>query len=302
MHLFRKKKQEQKQPSPVAPALPRQVPAGHFYSPVPNLAEVRQDRQRIFNYQVPETPGVDLNDEGQKRMLEDLAKVYPGIPFKPEKQPRLRYYFENEYYAYFDGVMLYCMMKHLAPSRYIEIGSGFSSCVALDTDELFLERSTEFTFIEPFPERLKSLISEDDRRITIHEKRLQDIDLSVFETLKTGDILFVDSTHVSKTGSDVNMIIFDILPLLASGVYVHIHDIFFPFEYPESWILEGCAWNEDYIVRAFLQYNSRFDIVLFNSYASYFHRDFIVKNLPLALDAGDSGKSFVGGGLWLRKR
>ena len=82
--------------------------------------------------------------------------------------------------------------------------------------------------------------------------KLQDVDLKEFDKLKSGDVLFIDSTHVSKIGSDVNYLFFEILPRLHRGVYIHIHDIFYPFEYPKDWIDEGRAWNENYILRAFL--------------------------------------------------
>jgi hypothetical protein len=138
--------------------------------------------------------------------------------------------------------------------------------------------------------------------VTIYEKRLQDMDYEIFSTLKDGDILFVDSTHVTKTDSDVNNIIFEILPRIASGVYIHFHDIFFPFEYPEVWVYQGRSWNEDYILRAFLEYNTKFEIILFNSYASYYFWEYIEKNMPLALEGFREKRTFVGGGFWIRKK
>jgi len=109
-----------------------------------------------------------------------------------------------------------------------------------------------------------------------------------------GDILFVDSTHVSKLGSDVNWIFFEILPRLRSGVLVHIHDVFYPFEYPEPWSLEGRSWNEVYILRAFLEYNNQFKILLFPSYAQIFYEQWFRENMPLVLENR-------GGCMWLRK-
>src|SRR5690606_1842332 len=189
------------------------------------------------------------------------------MPFKAEKSEGLRYYFENSAYAYSDAIHLYCMLRHLKPRKLIEVGSGHSSCVTLDTNELFLGGSVETTFIEPYPELFMSLIKESDRaKINIVPTRLQDVDLSLFETLQANDILFIDSTHVSKINSDVNYIFFEILPRLASGVYIHFHDIFFPFEYPKAWVYEGRAWNEAYILRAFLQYNNAFSVVLMNTF------------------------------------
>jgi len=278
------------------------VPPGHFYSPIPDVDSIKVDSKRIFKRDLEHIPGIDLNDSVQKQFLEKVSEHYSEIPFKDEQIEGLRYYFQNEYYGYFDGTILYGMLRYLKPKRYIEIGSGFSSALSLDTDELFLDSSVEFTFIEPYPERLKSLLRGDEPNVTIYEKRLQDVDLAVFSSLEAGDILFIDSTHVTKTDSDVNHILFEILPKVASGVYIHFHDIFYPFEYPEGWVYQGRSWNEDYILRAFLQYNTDFEIVLFNSYASYYYWDYILEHLPLALTDRDQKPEFVGGGFWMRRK
>jgi hypothetical protein len=105
----------------------------------------------------------------------------------------------------------------------------------------------------------------------------------------------VDSTHVAKVGSDVNHILFEVLPSLRSGVYVHFHDIYFPFEYPKEWVYQGRAWNEAYVLRAFLQHNDAYEIVLFGSFLSAFHRPWLAERMPLV--ARNPGSS-----LWLRKR
>lgn len=187
------------------------------------------------------------------------------------------------------------MLRHLMPKKVIEIGSGFSSCATLDTNEMFFNGSLELTFIEPYPDLLMSLIKkEDTKNINVIPQRLQDVELSEFETLEANDILFIDSTHVSKINSDVNLIFFEILPVLSSGVYIHFHDIFFPFEYPKHWIYEGRAWNEIYMLRAFLQYNSNFSIVLMNTFMEHFHEPFFREEMPLCLKNR-------GGSIWVRK-
>jgi hypothetical protein len=138
------------------------------------------------------------------------------------------------------------------------------------------------------------LTPADAKQITLLETPLQEVPLSTFEALEANDILFIDSTHVCKTGSDVNRLIFEILPRLQAGVYIHIHDMFYPFEYPKSWVLEGRAWNELYLVRAFLQNNDTFEIAAFNNYLTLMHRDWFQQHMPLCLKN-------TGGSLWLRK-
>jgi hypothetical protein len=165
----------------------------------------------------------------------------------------------------------------------------------LDTNDGFCGGQVNVTFVEPHPDRLFSLLREDERhRYTTITRPVQDVDLDLFTALSANDILFVDSSHVSKVGSDVNHLMFHILPALANDVVVHFHDVFYPFEYPKEWVYEGRAWNEDYLLRAFLQYNATFQILLFNSYLAQFHRCLLATCMPLALKN-------TGGSLWLRK-
>jgi hypothetical protein len=187
------------------------------------------------------------------------------------------------------------MIRHLKPGKIIEAGSGFSSGVILDTNELFMGNAARCSFIEPYPARLKTLLKKDDKeKVSIYEKKLQEMPVEVFSELRENDILFIDSTHVSKFNSDVNYLIHVILPELANGVYIHFHDIFYPFEYPETWLLEGRAWNEQYILRAFLEYNTRFKIVLFNTYLEWKLKDELEERFPLIYKN-------TGGSIWIKK-
>ncbi len=268
---------------------------GHFYSPIPSLDEIRQDDARIFKDPSRTIAGVDLRENAQLELIKSFAGYYAELPFRAEAQPGLRYYFDNPAFGHSDAIFLFCMIRHAKPKRMIEVGSGYSSCVALDTNELFFGNSIQTTFIEPFPELLDSHVTAEDRkRIRILPHRLQDIAIDEFQELQANDILFIDSTHVSKVNSDVNRLFFEILPALSSGVYIHIHDVFFPFEYPREWIYGGRAWNELYILRAFLQYNARFQIELMNSFLQRYHRDFFESEMPLCLEN-------PAGSIWLRK-
>lgn len=271
------------------------APAGHYSSPIPSLDEVRLREKEIFSATLREIPGVDLNEKEQLSLLGHFTKLYDELPFKSHRTSGLRYYFDNNLYSYSDAIILYCMIRHLRPKQIIEIGCGHSSCVILDTNELFFDNSISCTFIDPHPESFRSLIKKDDeRRVTLIAANLQDTDLTVFSGLDQNDILFIDSTHVSKVGSDVNRIFFDILPLLKSGVYVHFHDVFYPFEYPKEWIYQGRAWNESYLLRSFLQYNCAFRVVLFNTYLEQFHEDVFREEMPLCLKNR-------GGSIWIKR-
>ena len=271
------------------------VPPGHFYSPVISVEEARRDERRIFDTVPRELLGISLNESKQLDLLEEFEAIYSSIDFPTTKSTTHRYYFENPAYSYSDAIMLNCMMRRVRPKRVIEVGSGYSSCAMLDTNELFLNRSVRFTFIEPYPDLLKSLVRKDDlSAINIIEARLQDVSVDEFSSLSADDILFIDSTHICKTGSDVNFLLFEILPRLKSGVYIHIHDIFYPFEYPREWIFGGRSWNEVYALRAFLQFNEAFKIVMMNTFLEHFHEQRFAARMPLCLKN-------TGGSIWLRR-
>jgi predicted O-methyltransferase YrrM len=270
------------------------VPSGHFYSPIPALSQIEADKENIFAVP-PEIRGVNLNESHQLELLELFRKYYPEQPFTAKKTANRRYFYENPNYSYADAIVLYSMIRYLRPRRIIEVGSGYSSCAMLDVNELFFDNSISFTFIEPYPQLLRSLLKEGDRdRIQILGHRIQDVDANVFRELGESDILFIDSSHVSKTGSDVNYIVFKVLPLLKAGVYIHFHDVKYPFEYSMDWIQEGRSWNETYMLRAFLQYNHTFDIEFFATYLLHTHREIFESDLPLCLKD-------EGGNIWLKK-
>ena len=120
--------------------------------------------------------------------------------------------------------------------------------------------------------------------------------MDVFATLERGDILFLDTTHISKTGSDVNHELFEILPRLSSGVVIHFHDIFADFDYPEDWIYDqNRSWNELYVLRAFLMYNESFEIIYANDAFAAARSELISEKCPQILEN-------QGAGLWLRKK
>lgn len=273
----------------------RHVPPGHFYSPMPSVDDVKRDADRLFAPPPPTLPGIELHEDRQLDLLDEITGYYADLSFPVKQSPGHRYWYENSMYTYSDAVFLYGMLRHARPKRIVEVGSGFSSAAMLDTIDRHLDGQVDCTFIEPYPERLRSLLRpEDVARVTILEQRAQDVDPETFLALEPDDILFIDSSHAMKIGSDVNHLLGEVLPLLRVGVYVHVHDIFYPFEYPEKWALEGRAWNEAYALRAFLAFNDAFEIVLFNTFLERFHRELFERDMPLCLVN-------TGGSIWLRR-
>lgn len=124
---------------------------------------------------------------------------------------------------------------------------------------------------------------------------MEHLPLDFFSNLAANDILFIDSSHVGKIGSDVLYELFEILPRLQEGVIIHFHDVFYPFEYPREWVESfHWAWNETYFLHAFLQYNQTFKILFFNDYLAKLFPNLLEKATPLALKN-------TGGSLWMRK-
>ena len=256
---------------------------GHYYSPIPAMDDIRARAERIFDRSLRDLPGINLNVERQLKTLETIRNFYPEQPFTRDPQPGFRYYFNNGAYGHGDGIFLYGMMRLAQPRQIIEIGSGHSSHLMLDVNDRFFEGRLKLTFIEPYDERLRSRLREEDcTTARIIAAPVQDVPVTLFDELEANDILFVDSSHVAKIGSDVNHIFFEILPRLKRGVYVHFHDMVYPFEYPEKWIEASWFWNEAYLLRAFLQFNSSFEIVVWNNFLLRFHRDRL-ESMPYTL-------------------
>jgi hypothetical protein len=270
------------------------VPPGHYYSPIVDPAELISARH-MERAPFDRLLGVDLNEQGIMATFDRLARHFDEIDFPEAKAPTHRYYFQNDFYNYGDAMLLSAMVREFQPPRIIEVGSGFSSAVLLDTLDAMNAGQIKCTFIEPYPERLRLLLrTQDERRVEIIESPIQSVPLSIFEGLEAGSLLFFDTTHISRTGSDVNHEIFQILPRLKPGVIVHFHDVFDQFEYPASWVLkDNRSWNELYLLRAFLMFNQKVEIILFN--------DLIAHRYPQRLRAAsEKAARNAGGGLWLR--
>lgn len=266
---------------------------GHYYSPIPNLHEIKENEQNLFSRK-KKISGVEINEENQLSLFNDFLGSFKSFYQLIHEKKELRYYTKNGFFEFFDAATLYSILKRFKPKRIIEVGSGFSSSVMLDTRDK-LNLNMELTFIEPFPDRLNHLLTEEDKaNSTIIVSKVQDVHLDIFKNLEAGDILFIDSSHVSKIGSDVNYLIFEVLPELKEGVIIHFHDIFFTFEYPKEWLYKGYYWNEAYILRSFLQYNKSFSIMYWNDFIYQKQQDKL-KDEYLSMTGS------FGGSLWLKK-
>ena len=253
---------------------------GHFYSPLTSGNDIR----RALAWQDP--PGVELNESSQLA----LAASFRPVLEAPEPGPRYRE--PIDMFGHADAAVYRAILGYLRPSRIIEVGSGFSTAVALDeADRNPSLAGLEMICVEPYPQRLLALLRPSDH-VTLLRCPVQDVSLEAFDKLGAGDILFIDSSHVAKAGSDVTWLLLQVLPRLAPGVAVHLHDIFWPFTYRADWLEERRDWNEAYFLNAFLSGNASWEILLFSSWLWHQHADMIPARI-----AGDHP-----GSIWLRKK
>lgn len=241
----------------------------------------------------PAIGGIDFRFDDQVQLINDLAQYWYGIPHDAVEGWR---YHSSMMFQPPDAMVYHAMLRHFRPNRVIESGSGFTSALALDTRDRFMP-DLELTFIEPHPDhRLDALIRDTDRsNCQIYPQPIQDVSLDLFDKLQAGDFLFADTAHVAKTGSEVNWIVFNVLPRLAAGVIVHFHDVFWPFEYPTDWLEDGRSYSEIYLLRALMMYNDTFEVLLFSNWAWKERRE-LFDALPGNYPGGPPGS------LWLRKR
>lgn len=253
---------------------PPYVAPGHFYSPLTSSEDIR----RAQSWK-PEAPGVDRNGDAQLALAHKLA----GTVGEPPPGPRWSEGPDNRMFGGADASVYRAMLGWLHPRRIIEAGSGYSTMIALD-------EGYPVTCIEPYPDRLLSLVRPGDP-MRLLRQTVQDVPVDLFTELGAGDILFIDSSHVAKAGSDVCWLLLHVLPRLQPGAVVHLHDIFWPFEYPVAWLREHRDWTEDYLLHAFLSGNISWKILWFSSWIWRCHPEVVPEHL-LADDPGS---------IWLRR-
>lgn len=267
-------------------------PKGNHTSPIVNITDIRKREKDIFRISAKEDMQIELHMDEQIDLLHQFSEKGDILPFHNAEMHNMRFHQrkDNDMFSASAAHVLSHMVVHFHTKKIIEVGSGFSSAAMLDIQERVENSILKLTFIEPYPARLKALLRDGDN-VALYEQTLQEVDLNIFRELEANDILFIDSSHVVKTGNDVNVILFQILPLLNKGVIIHFHDIPFPFEYPEKWIYEGRNWNEVYIIRAFLQYNNAFRILFWEDSIRFWDEEGLItlrENIDRKLLSGSS--------------
>jgi len=228
----------------------------HYYEPLFDDRKLKLplDKDRSL-------PGIKWNDEEQLSLLEKFNYQDELNKIPLDKADELSFSFNNPSFGPGDAEYLYCMIRHFKPSRIIEIGSGYSTLMAKEASENNkIENSLykcEQICIEPY-----EMPWLEKTGVQVIRKLVENVDVSFFSSLQKNDILFIDTSHVLKNGSDVTYYYMSVLPQLNPGVIIHIHDIFLPEEYPEEWVMKMHRfYNEQYILRAFMSFNDSFRIL-----------------------------------------
>jgi predicted O-methyltransferase YrrM len=268
----------------------------HFYQPVPDTRELPENLWQRRS----ELAGINMNEHRQLSLLDQFAANYAAEYRQfPLDRPNIahQYFVNNGAFESVDGEILYCMIRHFKPKRIFEVGSGNSTYLAAQAVQRNVAEghSCELVAFEPYPnEVLRAGFSGLTRLETI---KAQEIALEEFQALGAGDILFIDSSHVLKIGSDVQYLYLEVLPRLRPGVFIHVHDIHLPAEYQRSWVMDRhIFWNEQYLLQAFLIANLEFEVQWAASYMHLRHPD----RLEAAFSSYNRATRWPGS-FWMRK-
>jgi len=247
----------------------------HYYQPMINpkkylTKSLRDDRELL---------GVDINAEEQLNLLSKFNYNEELLEFPLDKRKDYEYFYNNSNYSSGDAEYLYNIIRHFKPNRIIEIGSGYSTLMVRNAISNNKLEETNYTCHHICIEPYEALWLEELGVELIREK-VEKLDKSIFQNLKSNDILFIDSSHIIRPQGDVLFEYLEILPSLKSGVLVHVHDIFTPKDYLDEWVYGHFFWNEQYIVEAFLTFNSEFRIIGALNYLAHNHRKELAEKCP----------------------
>lgn len=268
----------------------------HYYQPIPDSRELSAALWSTYS----SMSGVDLNERFQMELLHTFESLFRSEYncFPPSSDDPLRFHFDQASFCSVDAEILYCMIRHFKPRRMIEVGSGMSTLLAAEAirKNEVEGYSCSFTAIEPYP---RQFLRHGVPGLTeLLEAKVQSVPIERFCALEANDIVFIDSSHVVKIGGDVVYEFLDLLPRLKPGVIVHYHDIFLPAEYPKSWVLDDRRfWTEQYLLQAFLAFNSAFEVLMAASFLHIHHS----ADLKAAFSSYDPANVWPGS-FWMRHK
>jgi len=263
----------------------------HYYEPLFNTKylkkSLREDRA---------LPGIDFNLEEQLDILSRFHFNDELIKFPLEKRKDTEFYYNNESFKSGDAEYLYNAVRLFQSKKIVEIGSGISTLMiinAIKQNKLDNSRyECEHICIEPYGADWL-----DKTNVRIIRRKCEDVDKQIFTELEQNDILFIDSSHIIRPQGDVLFEYLEVLPILKSGVLVHIHDIFTPKDYLDEWV-GVMFWNEQYLLEAFLTFNNEFKIIGALNYLMHNHFNELSKKCPILRNERDREP----GSFWIMKK
>jgi predicted O-methyltransferase YrrM len=241
-----------------------------FYSDIPTLEEIDSS----FEWRFPDGPYNSAEIFNPDTLMQHLETIDPyaeefAPPIEGDVNAPSGFFWSNPAFSFSDAMSYYCMLRHVKPAHVLEVGSGFSTLVALEA--LKKNGSGRLTCIEPYPKRWLESMQD---LLTLHRSPVQSFEPDFFNsTLSAGDVLFIDSTHTVKAGSDCLHLYLRILPELQKDVTVHAHDIYLPFPLARRQATRHVYWTEQYLLYAYLLDNPRAEVIFGSSYHANFNRD-----------------------------
>lgn len=265
----------------------------HYYDPF-----FRKEELGHSLWEDRHLPGIDLNPQGQLELLKCFQYNDELTRIPRQSGSALEFYYDNPAFLSGDAEYLYNMVRYFKPRKLIEVGSGFSSLMALKAMEANREEDGsyrgEMICIEPFEHKWL-----EDLDLTVHRELVQKTDVELFRSLEENDILFIDSSHITKPQNDVLFLYLQVLPILNPGVLVHVHDIFTPRDYLEQWVLEDVRfWNEQYLLEAFLSLNVRFEVIAALNFLMRHYPDELLSVCPVLREQVSHREP---GSFWIRR-
>jgi methyltransferase family protein len=250
----------------------------HYYVPIPEQADLTES----FWQAKSELVGIDTNEQGALELAETLRphidEFRAAVPL--DEAPGVGFHLLNAAFMAVDAHVYYGLLRHFQPKTVIEVGAGWSTLVAVAANEANRAgggKGAHLVAVDPFPPPVLESLRDD---VEIVPAKLQDVELERFTALRSGDVLFVDSTHVLRAGGDVQRAYCEIFPRLAPGVLVHVHDVSLPRPYPRAYFSNHWYWNEQYLLQAFLAFNSRFEVLWPANVMAVRHAEAVAEHFP----------------------
>lgn len=260
----------------------------HYYEPQFDHRSLR----RPLSDERP-LPGIDWNESGQLALLETFrfAAELKGVASERREPPE--FHFNNGTFESGDAEFLYQWVRLKKPRRIIEIGSGYSTLMAARAVRKNMEEQPGYqcrqVCIEPYEMPWLERVG-----VEVIRRRVEDVGMRVFGELESGDLLFIDSSHMIRPQGDVLFEFLELLPTLRPGVVVHVHDIFSPRDYLPSWVLEQVRfWNEQYLLEAFLTGNREWRVLGAVNWLKHRHYDALKVRCPFLTPDREPGSFYM---------